>query len=359
MRLFLASTLAQGRKVFRDTFNRADVSEIGRASDGSAWNTLRGSWSILGNKAKAADANYPLISQKMNTSNNEISIYGTSTGSAAALWITDSGNWWAVGLVQEPTNCNCTYYYNSYYYNYLDTCVGYNAGTFNVSTCNGSFNTSNCNQFSQNCAGNYNVSNCNAFICSSYNGSNCNNFAYNTTNKTTRCSGSYNVSNCATYACGPNANYNGSNCNAITYVCTPNSPYNGSNCNANYNASTQNADVPYNYSCTKNSIAYSGPFESCQTCYPHYVRILQSAANTVSTITQWSLSSLASALKIRTSGSQITVSAYSDSSMVTQIGSDLVYTPTGVTITPTSGLTVIPSTYNQGYTTDEIKISRN
>jgi hypothetical protein len=67
---------------------------------------------------------------------------------------------------------------------------------------------------------------------------------------------------------------------------------------------------------------------------------------------------LASALKVKTSGSQLTISAYSDPSMISQIGSDLVYTPTGVTITPTFGITIIPSSYNQGYAVDEIQIKR-
>jgi len=37
----------------------------------------------------------------------------------------------------------------------------------------------------------------------------------------------------------------------------------------------------------------------------------------------------------------------------------LIYTPTGVAITPVFGMTVIPSTYNQGYSTDSIEIKKN
>lgn len=328
MRMFLASTLAQGRKVFRDTFNRADVSEIGRASDGSAWNVLRGSWSILGNKSKAADANYPLISQNMLTSNADISLYGTSTGSAAALWVTDSGNWWAVGLVQEPTDCNCTYYYNTYYYYTASTCSGTNTGTWNGVSCSGTTNVLTCTGgYVQLCSGTWNVSTCN-------------NYAYNNTNKTNRCSGSNNGSNCNQY-------YTGCQGYTESWTCVVWSP------------STQNSGNTYYYACNVQTSGQSGPYASCDTCYPQYVRVIQSAASTVSTITQWSINTLAAALRVKTSGSQLTISAYSDSSMVTQIGSDLVYTPTGVTVTPVFGLTIIPSTYGQSYTTDEIKITRN
>jgi hypothetical protein len=328
MRLFLASTLAQGRKVFRDTFNRADVSgDIGRASDGSAWQNIRGTWKILNNKVEATTSDYPMISQSMNTTNNQVELYGTSTGSAAALWVTDSGNWWAVGLVQEPTDCNCTYYYNTYYYYTQSNCPAYSPGTWNVSSCISYTVITSCNSgYILTCSG-------------SWNNSTCNNYAYNTTNKTTRCSGSWNVSNC----------------NQFSNYCPVYSQ--STNCAAN-SPSTQNSATLYYYTCNIQEVGYSGPYASCQTCYPQYVRVLQSAANTVSTITQWSISSLASALKVKTSGSQLTISAYSDPSMISQIGSDLVYTPTGVTITPTFGITIIPSSYNQGYTVDEIQIKR-
>jgi hypothetical protein len=87
---------------------------------------------------------------------------------------------------------------------------------------------------------------------------------------------------------------------------------------------------------------------------------LQSVANTVSVVTQWSIgATLAAAFRVKTSGTQITTSVYSDSTATTQIGSDLVYTPTGITITPTYGITVIPSSYSQGYSIDSVEITRN
>jgi hypothetical protein len=329
MRLFLASTLAQGRKVFRDTFNRADVSgDIGRASDGSAWQNIRGTWKILNNKVQATTSDYPIIAQTMNTTNNQVELYGTSTGSAAALWVTDSGNWWAVGLVQEPTDCNCTYYYNTYYYYTSSNCPAYSPGTWNGVNCIAYTVVSSCNSgYITTCAG-------------SWNASTCNNYAYNNTNKTNRCSGSWNVSNC----------------NQFSTYCPVYSQ--STNCATN-SPSTQNSSTLYYYPCDIQQTGYSGPYASCQTCYPQYVRVLQSAANTVSTITQWSISNLASALRVKTSGSQLTISAFSDSSMVSQIGSDLVYTPTGVTITPTFGITIVPSSYNQGYDVNEIQIKRS
>lgn len=326
MRLFLASSLSQGRKVLRDTFNRLDSSgDIGKASDGSIWSVIRGSWSIVSNKAVGATSDYPIIAQTMPVSNNEINLYGTSTGSAAALWVTDSGNWWALGTVQVAEDCNCTYYYNTNYTYAAGTCTGQNAATYNAVTCKTYSSGSTCNAYGMNCEG-------------TWNRGPCANYAYSNLN------GLYCIA------------WNQGNCNQSYTYCASSTPY--TNC-ATYSPSTKNTGNYYYYSCTVTQANTQGPYANCQTCYPQYIRLIQSVANTVSTITQWSIGTLAAALKIKTSGSSITVSAYSDASMVTQIGSDLVYTPTGVAITPMFGLTVIPSGYNQGYSTDEIDIKRN
>jgi hypothetical protein len=327
MRLFLGSTLSQGRKIFRDTFNRIDtVTGLGTSSDGSLWNIIRGSFKILNNTAVGIDANYPMVTQNLTTNNNEIDLLGTTQGSAASIWVTDSGNWWAIGMTQEPESCNCTYYYNTTYGYGPGTCTAQNAGNYNAVTCNGSTTNTVCNA--------------NGLLCSgTWNAGTCNNYSYNSTNKTSKCSGSYNGT------CNQYYTY----CNSYSYAFT---------C-TQYSASTLNAGNYYTYACTVMYYFDHGPYSSCQTCYPQYIRILQSVGNTVSTITQWSIGTIASALKIKTSGSQITISAYSDASMVSQIGSDLIYTPTGVAITPVFGITVIPSSYNQGYATDEVKITRS
>lgn len=68
---------------------------------------------------------------------------------------------------------------------------------------------------------------------------------------------------------------------------------------------------------------------------------------------------LAAAFRVRTSGTQITASAYSDSAAVTQIGSNLVYTATGATITAQNGIMIIPSSLNQGSTVDSVEIKSN
>jgi hypothetical protein len=366
------------RKRFYDNFNRTNQSGLGTATDGSTWNTLRGSFSISSNTAVGVDTNYPMANQTMPFSNVEIDLLGTTQGSAASLWVTDSGNWWAVGMTQEPESCNCTYYYTASTNYYTGYTAVYTAGNLNSSYTNGNWNVANCN--ATTCTGGYNASNCATANCVAYNGTTCNNYAcngynayvcnsynaYNSKTKTGgncnaysggncagyRCSGSYNAVNCAAYGCSA---YNTQTC--ISYTCNAYNSYyyNGNVVNGYYNAPT----LWYYNTNTESTTTYSGPFASCSTCYPQYIRIIQSVANTVSVVTQWSIGTLAQSLKIKTSGSQITVSAYSDTSLVTQIGSDLIYTPTGVAVTPVFGLTVIPSSYNQGYATDSIEIKKN
>jgi hypothetical protein len=97
----------------------------------------------------------------------------------------------------------------------------------------------------------------------------------------------------------------------------------------------------------------------CQTCYPQYIRILQSTGSVVSEVFSWTVNSIINSLKIKTRGEEITISAYSDESLTTQIGSDIVYTPTGVTVHPSYGITIQPSGQNQGFSFDTFEITRN
>jgi hypothetical protein len=98
---------------------------------------------------------------------------------------------------------------------------------------------------------------------------------------------------------------------------------------------------------------------NCQTCYPQYIRVIRSAASTVSTLTSWTLAAVARSLRIKTTGSQITAQAFSDTNLATQIGSDLVYTPSGAAITGNSGIIVYPSSTSQGSTLGKIQITIN
>ena len=98
------------------------------------------------------------------------------------------------------------------------------------------------------------------------------------------------------------------------------------------------------------------------TSYNEYLKIKQSVANTVSEISSALVSTTQTIGSILVSlvGNQITAKAYSDTNFVTQIGSDLVYTATGATITTKHGIGVSPSAYNQSAIIGtSVDISRN
>lgn len=104
----------------------------------------------------------------------------------------------------------------------------------------------------------------------------------------------------------------------------------------------------YNYTLTNTSYYYTYASGST-TSYSEYLKIRQSVSSVVSIITSAliSTSQTIKSLKVFTSGNQITARAYSDTNFVTQVGSDLVYTATGATITTQYGIAVSPSAYNQ------------
>lgn len=342
MRFNLGSIASSIRDKFADTFNRTDsASDLGRTSDGSLWTVIRGTWGIATNKASSSTAAslYPLATVDMPKQNVQIDLLDTANGTGAALWVTDSGNWWGVAVDQETvttySTCNasnCNAYANgSYSYcsgSYNSTCNAYNSAycpspwtLFYNYNCN-SFNASNCSGFNSSTCSAYNsgktCKSYNASNCKSYNASTCN--AYSTPVPTCTGSGGSPTTNCNSYS---------SNCNSYTTV-------NYSYCSASYD---------YTYACNP------------VTTYPIYIRLYQSVANTVSQIASTTLSAVAQSLRVTTSGSQITTKAYSDAAQVTQIDSDWVYTPTGVALTPKYGIVVTPTNYSQGSTIGDITIS--
>ena len=329
----LFGTIQSISRTFIDTFNRANETLL-RSSNGGLWNIIRGTWTVASNKAATADAasTYPLAAVNMATSNVDISLKGVSQGSTAALWVTDSGNWWGVGIDQATTSCNCqtcTTNYNTIYY-YISSYTCGNA------YCQGNCATTNyvCNAYNYTCnvVGNR--------YCKTYSGGNCK--AYGTFKGVYDCYGGFNATVCNAYNAGNcNESYaDQHNCKTASYPCAS---YNYYACGA-CTASAYNANNPTYYSC------------NCQTCYPQYIRVIQSVASTVSVLTSWTMSAVINSFKVLVRGSQITTKAYSDTALASQIDSDLVYTPTGVAVTARYGIMVKPSSYAQGSTVDEVQI---
>lgn len=340
MRINLGSIASSVRKKFSDSFDRTDQSGLGTSSDGSIWSIIRGSFSISSNKAVGADNNYPMAAVNTPMQDVSISITEASQGASAALWVTGSGDWWAVGIDQAAVNCNCSANYS---------CYGYNTSNCNSLSC--LYYASNADSgCAFNCSAK-NAATCGGYAIMGYNASNCKGYnAYNAKTKTGgNCTG-YNASN-AYYSPQGWANCTGftsGNCIYYNYFCNS---YGYSYCVyeyciGNYNGSYCNYWAP-------------DGGQSCQTCYPQYIRIIKSVGSTISEIASWTVSSIANSFRVKTTGSQITIQAFSDSSLVSQIDSDIVYTPTGVSLTSEFGLTIKPSSYNQGYSVGSITIDKN
>jgi hypothetical protein len=427
------SIFSSVRKVFRDTFNRTDTaSGLGVATDGSLWDDTDGDgtpdFRILGNKAVATSAvsGYPIASISMPDSPLDqdvvISLKGTTNGTGAALWITDSGNWWAVTTGQQlGENCNC------------GTCTTCNAGNCNAGNCtaNGPCNAGPCNttqtqRYNAPVSGTnygYNVNpntptntwnggscrawNCpvtgNRFcrawtaacsqlgepVCNAWNSRNCRQWrntpprgnctAWNQgfcrssnrpctayASRTNAPCNAWNFGNCNSNPCDAwnfatqvwNSTTYGYNTNPFTTPGTATGVWNactGGFCSGVYNCAT--------YACTSYTCTTFTSGEcNCQTCFPTYIRLIRSVSGTVSEITRWVISSLGTqlvnSLKITTSGTQITIEPFANADLTGKIGSDLVYTPTGVTLSSSYGIIVEPSPTSQGYEIDEITIEK-
>lgn len=237
-------------------------------------------------------------------------------------------------------------------------CNGWSGGNiarYNTTFCRGwsigfcrTYSPSGCEVFNfRNCRawGGGNVATRNATFCSQQNGSRCD--AFNGVNQF--CAANRIDQECTTWT-------------QRTRVFTDTDPANSA-WNAAYNICTSynsNSGTCAAFLYNAESCQQFTPFEfNCQTCYPQYIRLMQSSAGIVSEIFKWAVTTTIKSLKIKTKGDELTISSYSDANLTTQIGTDIVYTPTGVTVTPRHGITIQPSVYQQNYTIDGITIERN
>ena len=110
-RFFLGTLTSSVRKRVVDDFNRT-VANIGKALDGSSWTINRGIWATTGTALTSVDAasTYPIVTQEFPFQNVQLTVNEPGNGIASVLWLTDNGNWWAVGTEQASVNCNCSDY---------------------------------------------------------------------------------------------------------------------------------------------------------------------------------------------------------------------------------------------------------
>lgn len=299
----LRSAASSVRKIFQDDFSRVDQTGLGKAPDGTSWKAIRGSFDVSGASAFTTDTNYPLATVEMPFSDVNIELSGIGSGASAALWVTDSGNWVAVGFdTDQVYGC--------------DTCSTCNA--WNPNGCTGNWNSSTCNQYNSAYGGN-------PYCCGGYNTCNARNSKYNF---------------CNSWSCTGGTCY-------YPFVAS------GTNCVGNWNTSTCNG---YQYEYCTSSYVFSC---NCTYSYPNYLRIIRSVAGTISTLASYAISGVVGSLRVKTRGAEITTEIFSDGNLTNQTGNAIVYTPSGVNIETQYGISIKPSNASQNYTIGSVKITKN
>lgn len=355
------SVPASVRRRFTDFFNRPNTdSGLGFSNEqyGGAWDTLRGLFRINFFNAEAVSDPSEYPSATINSSEEDVDIYmyDIDNGSAASLWVTDADNWFAVGVDQEPVDCNCE--------------VGTECNRWNSSNVTGyyTFESGGRNAYTV-ASGQY----CQTVESGGRNA----NYRY-------RC---YPRTGCSRYIQGGACVqwYNYSYCDQE--ISGYNAPNYSTTCNTNYSTAynAPNYTTNINGWNAKTCAAWNEYTFNCETCYPQWIRVLQSVNGTVSTVTKFLASSVfrselspqggltlviqdspivdfVRGMIIKIRGGQISVDAYSDGGANDKIelqDGDIVYTPTGAEITPRYGIMVVPSEYNQNNTFGGFQVIRD
>lgn len=293
-------------KAIVDHFTRTSSTSLGSTDTGSAWTAVSGTWGTNGSQGytnttggtTTSSSVFPVATVEGGTTNVTMSVQ-TSPGMGLSFWVTDANNWWSASTYETNYSCNCVNYTN------------------NCAKC-GSTSTYACNT----------VTDCT--VCGSSTS------YYTTGNSSIPCdAGDTQVS---ASNCSPATN----NCCRTTTcsTCTPTYPSCGScgTCGSYVSGSTCN-------SCTAD----------CATCTNRYVRIIKKISGTVSQVSSTSVSAAVAALKVILSGTGITVRAYSDTGMTTQLGSDITATNPSSPSATAHGLIKAQSD-NQGTTVDEFNL---
>lgn len=351
---------------------------LGTSTSGDDWEAINGQINVTSGAAKASStptsyssgSAYPMSVVNMKDVNVEIKLKGTNQGSTAAIWVKDSDEWWGVvsRAVQNSTPGNTNYGYDY-------------TPTGNYSYTVGS-NTTNYAIFSSNTT-NYQV-----------NSSNTTNYKFNsssTTNSTTNYTQVaffvYGFNASTTFSASYGTRYNSKYSIAYTkytwsttnYGYRVNSTYYGftssttNKTTTNYGTGVAGSTTNYGISVSGSTTNYSVGVDGSTTNYysgigtnygwtfvatgtnattyavSQYLDIIQSTASAVSTISSSLVSAVSTigSILVSLTGNQITAKAYSDTNLVSQIGSDLVYTATGAVIETQFGIAVSPSQYLQ------------
>jgi hypothetical protein len=366
---FLGGIFTSVRERVTDTFSRNNRSDLGRASDGSLWQTIRAGLGISNNRAVASNpSQYPMSTVDMPFSDVTIDLTNVSPGGGAAIWVQSSDDWWAVTASERLVNLPEQTRNESGTYQYTDrNSSSFNSGTFtqtNYQFTEGTyFYATRYFYFFQNATGYNTVTANTTFVYAvNYNYTATGTTSYKTLfgwirlnyNYTARGtfyttgSKSYTYTRAYTYSIQKLAEYTVLRQNASSFNSTTTSePWSSFSPGWNYITF-----APYTYQVTV----------PAREAVEEQVNIWRSIAGELTLVKNWAVSTVAAirSLRVRLRNDEITVSPYSDENLVQQVGDNLVYTATGAEITTSFGITISPSVYQQGTTAaTTVSISKN
>ena len=308
----LQAIAASIRKRFYDNFaaRTNTTGSLGTATDGSTWNAVNGTIQVTSGAAVAtstpssggAGNTYPMATVTLPTSDNVIKIAGANDGSAAAIWVQSGTDWWMVDVEADQTiTANYAYQWTTYY---APQYSAYTVSTPGATT-----------------SAQYNVT-----------------YGFVSTGSSTRWTSTSSGTRRSYASTTTPASYGYSvySTGAPVYTTTQ----------------APSSYAQYSYSINYGADVSSTFLSGYTTVKNEYLKIRHSVSNVVSVITSQLIStsqSIASFL-VSIAGNVITARAYSDTNFVTQIGSDLVYTATGATVTTQYGISLAPSTNYQSTT---------
>lgn len=341
--------MANAKRIITDTFNRANGS-LGTSSSGHPWSVLRGTWSISSNQATSSDSGstYPLATVDIGAQNVIVSADITDGGPGIAFWVTDANSWWASSVNYRSTSSCSGPGGTSTIGGATGDCGTYTGPTYSSSYCGTKIGSGDCNP-SYTCGTKVGSGNCNPiYECGTKVGS-----------------GDCNPS--TQYSC--NCAYDqiiGGYCYVDGFVscaATATTVYNGSL-----------GTIPIGYGGTLVVSSYGGTtyagsqltqgFYSGSTVSTYYteLKLYKNISGTISDVATQQLNSNNSAyskvnsIKATTSGDSITVNAYSNAGLSSQLGSSLTNTPSSPLKGTKAGIIKTSSDASSGSSIDNFAV---
>jgi len=382
-----------------DYFNRSVSGALGTADTGETWTNVSGTWYANGSTAQSDTAASSNAIATVPYAVNDVTVGASITnGTGVAAWVVDANNWYA--LVSFQTQVNTTYACNCYCNGHCDSysypvynsgpsctyCGSYTSGGGSYAATASTTSTQTGWQYSysavlqRSCSSGTLVGtrcySCNGpYPYYSLSGTNCysieNYYSYiaassTSSQSTYTCPSGGETGHPGAYSC-----YTPVYSSTTTYSCPNGGTLSGTNCvtpGTTVCYSCANPDYGVNHYASGSTCYSGGTYPNCdqygggcQTCgtlsNAYYVKLIRSVNGTITNLTgDISVGGLVGAVRLNTQGNDLTYQAYSNGDFTGLLTSGT-YTETSPTKANSYGIIKTSSSYGQGSTVDNFKIS--